>query len=346
MQIRKNPVKLTFPDLNNVILFGGSKLLIKSAELIQELGINVVIASAPRHIDEVFDNNSIRSFAVDNGIPYFVVDDINTATSIQDYISPKSLGLAFGAAWVFEKKFVKQFTEGMLIDLMVIDLPQYRGGAHHTWQILHGVQKGCINLQVIEGGKETFHQGRILLNKVFEIRHSNPDPHIYFNCYENESMALLKIFFDKVSNRETFICSVIDESESLYFPFLFTPKHGWINWSWTSHEIVSFINAFGKPYRGAATFLFDQPVVCNRASVVRIGTTFHPFTAGIIVRKEKDIIVAVKDGLIKIECLLTEEGQSAMGKAELGARLYTPQKHIEESMQFQAVYSPSGLSDD
>ena len=73
---------------------------------------------------------------------------------------------------------------------------------------------------------------------------------------------------------------------------------------------------------------------------------FHPFQVGLVYRKTGDaLFVATRDGTVVVRQVLDDEGSGILESIELGQRLYTPQRYLEEAMRFHAVYSAESIED-
>ncbi len=134
------------------------------------------------------------------------------------------------------------------------------------------------------------------------------------------------------------------EKESSYYPFLSTKFNGLINWNWLGEDICLFINAFDDPYPGAATYLNGKKVFLKDCQTLKSQEEYHPFSSGIVVRKNKQgIFVATLGGLLMVKKVLNSAGKNIIGSVELGGRLYTPLAKIEKALTFRAAYDARGL---
>jgi methionyl-tRNA formyltransferase len=344
-QEKQSAMRLSFGHIDRVALFGGSWLMAALCRRLVQRDLDVMLFAGPRHLDDAVekDGTTLRQVVEQLRVPYCSTEDINDEPALLDFVTPSTLGLALGAAWVFEKRLVGRFS-GKLLDFMGIALPQYRGGAHYTWQILRKSRQGCCNLQVIHGGIETFHRGEIVKRKAYFFPTSVRIPQDYFDAAIPHELAFLEEFFDQVERGEAFEVQPLQESFSTYFPFLNTLRHGFIDWRWRTEEIERFICAFDSPYAGASTFVNGQRVYLKSCHAEYSDGAFHPFQSGLVYRKtDSALFVATRDGTLVVEQVLDEGGLDVLEEVELGHRLYTPLRYLEEAMIFQAVYGPEGI---
>lgn len=340
--------RISYKNIDTLILFGGSFLMARLLNelLLRKFGHRIVLFTAPRHLNGVIDGQgtTLRTFLKNRNISFFEAEDINNYPKLHTHVTKNTMGLALGAAWPFEKKTAELFEAGHLLDVMGVDLPRYRGGAHYTWQILHTNRQGAVNLQVVLGGADTFHKGPIIKSVRYLISRDVSEPLDYFNfCIEKEIKFLVS-FFDDVWKRKVFALRRLDERYSSWYPFLSTVHHGFINWSWKGKDIASFINAFGNPYKGASTYIGGRRVFLKGCVVRKAEETYHPFTAGIVIRRNAEgIFVATKGALLRITEIIGEDGKDMCTEILPGSRCYTPFSKLDRAMSFDAEYNASGL---
>lgn len=335
---------MKFNKIDKLILMGGSFLL---SEFIKHrpknLDFELVIFSTKRYLDELLPNVSLQTILKKHRLSYFRTDDINHDKNLNREVTKNSLGIAMGA-WEFNKGTVKRFSKNHLVDFMSIDLPRYKGGAHHTWRVLHQNRKGCVNIQIIQGGADTFQKGPIIKRTEFNFPPDLIKPIDLYNYSLKQEVKFLASFLQEVKQGKSFKLTKLNEAESSYYPFLYTKEHGLIDWRWSAQDISLFINAFDDPYPGASTYLDKRQVFLKDCQMLQAQEKYHPFTAGIVVRKSKTaVFVASQDGLLQINQVLNEKGKNIVKSIQLGDRLYTPQAQLDQAMIFKAVYDSQGL---
>ncbi len=253
---------MTFGEINKIILMGGSRCTAELAQYLKEKdGFEFHVFTAPRQLKDIIysDGGTFEEFLIKNQINYTVCEDINTEKKFIQNISTNTLGIGLGEAWSFSKEIIAMF-DGRLIDLMGIRLPQYRGGAHYTWQILRGSRIGACNLQVVNEFmvQGVFDSGEVIKFKEYFFPSSARIPMDYFNHAVNEEIGFIKEFIDEVKSNKTFHPFVLQENFSIYFPRLNTIKNAFIDWTWDTNNIDRFICAFDDPYIGASTMLNES----------------------------------------------------------------------------------------
>jgi methionyl-tRNA formyltransferase len=338
---------MNFGKITKFILFGGGKLMSEFALMTKDYGYETFIFTSPRHLTDNLSTGgeSLKDILESNHLKYFSTENINEVHCLRDIIDEGSIGIGFGESWSFSKDIIDQFG-GKLIDFMGIRLPQYRGGAHYTWQILRRNRIGSCNLQLINENmvQGEFDSGEIIKSKEYFFPPTARIPVDYFETSIKEEIAFLKEFLDEIKKGREFNLIRLQENFSIYFPRLCTKKHAYINWTWDTQDIETFICAFDDPYSGAMTFFNREMVILKKCFAEYNDSKFHPFQSGLIYKiDEKAIYVATLSGTLIIKDIFNEEGKNIMSRLKTGYRFYTPQSIIEEAMQFAAHYDSSGL---
>lgn len=335
-------------QIKKIILFGGSNFLAEFARYLKKTKkFDVLVFSSKRHLEEVLwkENISLGEFLKKIDVQYFASKDINSEINLKKNVNKNTIGIAFGAAWIFKKKTVGLFEKYHLLDFMGIDLPRYRGGAHSTWQILHRNRVGVINLQIIEGDIDSFHKGKIIKRVAYKIPRGLKTP---IEFYDNNIVVCRRFFRDFLSDLEKgsdFETKMLDETRSAYYPFLSTEINGLINWDWNGENISLFIDAFDEPYRGASTFLYEQKVYLKKCQMLPKEDNYHPYSSGLVIRKgTKSIFIATVGKLLKLDQVLNKNGINIIDNVQVGDKFYTPYKELDKSRSFKAVYNWKGLT--
>ena len=336
------------PPVKTLILFGGGSLIVEFARKSIKRNIKTYIFAVTRHLEEVIDiENSLTLKAAleREGIPFYHTKDINDSPELKSVVSKDTIGIGVGEAYTFNKETIELF-KGRLFDFMVIRLPQYRGGAHFTWQILRRDRIGCWNIQIIneEMIPGVYDSGEILRTREYTIPQWARIPQDYFKIANEEALRLFIEFMDEIQEGKEFKLNRLEENISSYFPRLYTLKHGFINWSWDTDDIDVFVCAFGDPYAGASTFLNEKRVFLKRCQTEYGEGRFPPFMSGLVYRIfNESVFIATKDGALIVRSVMDEKGNNIVKELKVGQRFYTPHKYLEEAMLFNAEYDTEGL---
>ncbi len=332
---------MRFGHIDTIILFGGGQRLVNFLSLAKNY--KTIVLSAPRLLNISLDQEAVtvEQYFMKHGIGYYCVEDLNNF-DINPYINAHTLGISFGAPWIFKPEFINKF-KGRLINAHGARLPKNRGAATFSWQIMRRDHGGCHLFHIVDGGIDT---GTIIFKNEFDFPETCRTPKDYKNFFMAGEMEFFKEFMRKLEREEDFEEIPQDEEKSTYFPRLSTAHHGWIDWSWRTKDIVQFISAFDNPHEGASTFLNGKRVFIKDAAVDMSEGGFHPFMAGLIIRTVPgSILVAVKDGGIMLRSLRDEHGTDIMNAIRPGHRLATPISHLDAARAFTAVYTPQGLKE-
>ncbi|MFB3924414.1 MAG: hypothetical protein ACE14T_00040 [Syntrophales bacterium] len=340
---------MRFGRVDNVILFGGAPLLSAFAQHLKSRGTPVTVFSSTRHLEETIagENATLREILMRAGIPFYSSQDINRDPHIRPLITETTLGIGIGEVWSFEKDLIEKFG-GKLLDFMGIRLPRYRGGAHYTWQILRRNRIGCCNLQIINEDmiQGEFDSGEIVKSKEYFFPASARIPRDYFEHAVKEETKFLEEFIEEIGSGRDFPLFRIQESFSLYFPRLYSLKHGWIDWSWTGPDIELFICAFDEPYAGASTYIGGERVFLKDCFFDPDDGPFHPFQSGLIYKKtDGALFVAAGEGSLIIKNITNEKGDNLYQRVRIGNRFHTPRKELDQAMAYSAIYDSEGIKE-
>ncbi len=338
-------MNVEFGRIDKIAVFGGSWLTAALIPLLRKQGIPFILFTSARHADEVVtrEGKTLRQVAAHHQVEVQISDDINFEPRVASFVDQHTLGIALGAAWVFSPATAALFS-GRLLDFMGIPMPQFRGGAHYTWQILQGNRNGSCILQVVHGGLATFHQGEIVTRRDYLFPDTVRIPQDYFDSALREETVFLEEFIAAIKAQHSFPVRELDESTRTYFPFLNTIKQGFVDWRWNTEEIERFICAFDGPYMGATSFIGTRRVHLKDCRADAPAFRGHPFMAGLIFSVNKDSVrVATRDANILIGTVLDADGHNLIPQLNTGDRFYTPQSWLDDAMKFSASYGAHGL---
>jgi methionyl-tRNA formyltransferase len=341
---------MRFEAIDQVLLFGGARVLAEFARATIQAGhYGVTVFSCDRQLEEPIypDGRTLGQVLTGHGIPFVSAPDINNDPTLRGLQIDSALGIGLGEAWQFSVELIERF-DGRLLDLMGIRLPQYRGGAHYTWQILRKNRLGCCNLQIINEDtvQSVFDSGKIVKRQEYFFPASARVPNDYFDAAVDNEVAFLNEFLAEVRDGRDFPVVSLQEDFSLYFPRLHTLTHGFVNWEWETEEIERFICAFDVPYAGASTFLDGRKVHVGQCYSEYNDGPFHPFQSGLIYKIAGDAaFVASKSGTLVIGRVVDSAGKQLLPELRVGQRFFTPAEHLERALSFSAVYTERGLEE-
>lgn len=333
---------MRFGRIDRFIIFGGGERVVNFINVLKLCRLDkITVLSAERQLNARLDScgKLLREDLEDKKIPYREIEDINRF-DLWDLVDKKTLGVSFGAPWIFSAKTIKKFN-GRLINGHGMNLPRNRGGGGFSWQIMRGERQGCHLFHLIDEGIDT---GSIILDEKFLFPTRCRIPKEYQEFYEHREIAFFKKFIHKVKTNSAFKEVSQGEGESTYFPRLSTSDHGFINWDWPVRAIERFVAAFDAPYAGASTFLSGQRVFLRGARVYSKDGHFHPFMNGLVYRKfHGRLFIAASDGALMIDGVYDTNGASVLDDIKTGFRFVTPRDFLDNALSFRAVYTAHGL---
>ncbi|NWF66320.1 MAG: hypothetical protein HXX81_02515 [Campylobacterales bacterium] len=341
-------MNIKIPKPKQIIFFGGTAILYKLCLETLNLNIKPMVITAKRLLEESFfefENKTLKELLLDKQIEFYECRDINSFSKLSQIVNSHTIGIGLGETYTFTKTTIALFNNN-LFDFMTINLPKYRGGAHFSWQILRGSKIGAWNIQLIneEMIPAVYDSGAIIKTHQYIIPQSARIPKDYFEISDIECLKLFHEFINDIKNGIDFKLSFLQENFSSYFPRLFTPIHGAINWQQSMDEIERFINAFDEPYIGAWSYVNNQKVHLKSVLKDVSEGSFHPFMSGLIYKIDKNsLYVCVKDGTLIVNKVVNSNQEDIKKFLKVGERFFTPISDIEKALNFSCEYNDIGV---
>jgi methionyl-tRNA formyltransferase len=323
------------------MLLGGGKLLFNMALKLKQKNIPVIVVSSPRHIEEKLEDNiSLKELFIRNNIETIVTENIGKDQNVINHITPNTMGISIGAAWILRKQFIEKFN-GRLVNVHGARLPQNRGGGNFSWQILNNNRLGVCLIHLLDEGIDT---GLILKYDEFFYPNSCRTPNDYINLYTEKNIKFLIEFISELEKQKEFVEINQPEYFSTYWPRISSEHNGFIDWNWSLQQIESFICAFDDPYAGATTFINDTQVFLKNCIIDKNDGMFHPFQKGIVYKKSNNsLFIATEHGTLIVGTVLDINNDNIYDNIQFGDRFYTPVSLIDKAKQYRAFYTSKGL---
>lgn len=326
---------LTINNIENIVLIGGSRLLGELSLEMKKKKINFYSFTSERQLNDPIevDGTSLYEYFHKHNLTLNVSHDINSDPLFLEVTTENTLVLGLGQSWVLTKKTLNRL-ENRVFDFMGIDLPRFKGGAHYSWQILMGDKKGACHIELIDeftvqGKTDT---GIVLMSEKYIFPEDARIPIDYFDYAVKKEKDFIIKFFQNVVNGKTFEKIRLNENLSTYFPRLYTPVNGFIDWNNKISDIEKLICAFDSPYIGSSTYLKNQKVHIKSAYKEGEDINFHPFQRGLVFRKSKNsIYVSCIGGVLRIDQVISNN-VNIINQIELGERFYTPLETLDKSL--------------
>lgn len=313
--------------IDKFFIFGGGDVACNLALYLLKKKISyIVITTRDQLLEKLFFRKvQYKHFLKQNKIDYRVIKNLKDK-KILNNISNFVAGISISFRLIFDKNLIELFKKN-LFNIHAQNLPEMRGGGGLSWNMMMNRFKSGCTIHLVNRGIDT---GEVLLKKEYDfpnkIRPSLKKMKIY-----NEKLATKNIISFVTNLKKNKKIKVYKNKKSInssYWPRLNAKKDGWINWSWTSREIVSFIRAFSQPHEGAKTYFGKKIIKLTSAKFAKSNYKFHPFQNGIIYRVNMNkVFVACKEGGIILNKKDFLSSQKLIGK-----RLITPQRTLEKSI--------------
>ncbi|MDY0016259.1 MAG: formyltransferase family protein [Candidatus Delongbacteria bacterium] len=255
--------------------------------------IDKVVVGKDKNIDNDY-SHEISELCVINNINYCYRNDlkeINTEYSI-----------AVSWRWMIDCKITK------LIVVHDSILPKYRGYAPLVNSLINGETR--IGVTALFAAEE-YDKGDIIAQSVQEISYpikiADAIERIIYNYIE----VVIKVV-NLISEERQMIRTEQNEAEASYSLWRDEEDYS-INWENSSEEIKRFIDAVGKPYSGASSFIGARKVRILDAEEFEDKNIENRITGKLIFISEGCPIIVCGKGLIKIKKMIFDDtGEEAV----------------------------------
>ena len=332
----------------NLILIGGNRMEENQpVEYINQLSrkkkMKLFLFTEKIHLNKPTNNRILfKDFLIENQINYKTLKNINNEVNeIKGKLCPKSRNilLLVNCIWRINNKILNLFGKNAY-NIHLGTLPNQVGAGGASWLRMIGARKSSISIHQLNSDYDS---GKILLSEDFSLKKDFSLNDYYFHVRKKEKKAYEKFFDILIKNKLKL--RKVSNKDFTYMPRLNTLTHGFIDWSWGAKDIVNFINAFGRPYKGASTFIKKKKYFISEAKFLNYSIKFHPFQSGIVIKKtKKSLFIATSNGLVNIIDLKDEKGKKvSLDKINLGVRFFTPSKYLDASKMNTSLHTGKGI---
>ncbi len=246
-------------------------------------------------VDFVFtDKNSteIINYCHINLIDVFVGNPRNNKAN--NFLLGKDIDVLISVNYIFiiEEDLIK-LPQKTAFNIHGSLLPKYRGRTPHVWAIINNEIKTGISAHLIDKGCDT---GDIIEQVEVEIRKDDTGATI-LEKYKAEYYPLIKRVLNDIENN-SLKTKKQNHNEATYFGKR-TPNDGLIDWNSSKKDIYNWIRAQAYPYPGAFTYIEEKKITIDKVEILEDGNDIEAKN-GQIIQDSPNIIVKVKDGLIRI----------------------------------------------
>ena len=242
------------------------------------------------------------------------------------------VGCVFAWHHLISRNVIDAFA-GRLYNLHYGDLPRYRGAGGGSWQVLNG--ETCIKAFVHCMTPE-LDLGDVLMQEMEPFACDDPYPRHVKEAAGRASFRIIRRLAALMYSGGRVNTVQQDEVRALYFPRLDSARNGWIDFSWSSANILRFVRAFSDPYPGAS-FRYRNACYRVRRASLRNKECLHPFAIGLIVNRTKEgVHVAVADGVLVFSDIRAVDGNSCGFDAfRVGGRVRTQASDLSDALQYR-----------
>ena len=287
----------------NIIFIGGNTFgqdnpFLSFAKICQNNNIDFTLITSKKRANYPTSNgNSLKKELINKNYNFHIKNKIEL-NFLKKICNKNSILFSLSSMFIIPSNVIDHFKK-KIFNYHNISVKNFRGAGCHSWRIMQNVNKTTINIHkltnVIDDG-----------NIVSQLEVKFPK-----NIYNLEqTYRYLKKYESKLFNRFLFNkhTNIVQSSENFYWGGLKTLRDAYIDWNWDSNEILSFCNAFDKPFEGASTYYMNIIVQFKNVTIYKKNIYFHPFQYGTLVRHNKQgYFIASKNGLILVKNIISNK---------------------------------------
>lgn len=275
-----------------------------------EVAAVVTAADKPAGRGQKLKNSAVKEYALAHNLKILQPINLKSPEFLDDLKSINA-NLQIVVAFRMLPEAVWRMPELGTFNLHASLLPQYRGAAPINWAIINGETKTGVTTFFID---EKIDTGAIIHNIETDILPDENAGQLHDRLRDIGSRAVLDTL--QMIEQDTVTLKIQSESENLKTAYKLNRENCRIDWSRSSHEIYDLIRGL-SPYPGAWTNIRDNDqewdVKVYSADIIEAA---HSLENGQITIEDKEMMVATKDGFLKLG-LLQFPGKRAMNVRDL-----------------------------
>lgn len=282
-----------------------------------------------------FEDRTAQEICSSTTYSYLATADLNgdqAREKISD-IDP-NLALVFGWGKIFKDEFLSRF-HGRILNMHTAPLPRYRGAGGFSWQVMHNERNVTVTIHQMV---REIDAGSILFQETAALDEEKIYPETVKNMrYELMNERVIPRLLSLLKEEKELVLFPQNQDEAEYFPRLFTPENGFIDFSWDVESVESFIRAFSYPYPGSTVRYGSDKYRITEAGIRSRNRPYHPFCYGLITNiTGSGIDVIVNSGIIRFEKIVDIEGnETSFDQFRIGNRFYNAPEDLLNARLFR-----------
>lgn len=242
------------------------------------------------------EDKNLEEYAVKYEIDYFLLEDINSNSSIlkiSDYNCDLLVSMSFNQ--IFKRNTLNITPQGV-INCHAGKLPFYRGRNILNWALINDEKEFGITVHYVDEGIDT---GDIILQRTYPITN------------EDTYATLLEIAYDECANILYDTLVLFIENKVKRVPQKYIHSLGMycgrrtigdeiIDWNQSSRKIFNFIRSICKPGPQATTYCRGKEVLINKACYFEDAPQYIGKPGQILSKTKGGFLVKTKDSFIEI----------------------------------------------
>lgn len=282
-----------------IVFYGTPQFAVATLQTLIEAGKNVVAVvtapDKPAGRGRSLKQSDVKEYALSQNIKVLQPTNLKSTEFIAELQALKP-DLQIVVAFRMLPEAVWSLPGKGTFNLHASLLPQYRGAAPINWAIINGENKTGVTTFFIDDKIDT---GEIILQKEIAIEPDDNAGSLHDKLMKLGSKLVLEtVEMIEKNNVKTQTQKAVGDLKTAYKLHPENTKIDWNQSIWSIHNKIRGLS----PYPAAWSYLIND----NTEVVVKIlkstpVTETHSHNTGDIITTKKDILVAVKDGYIKVE---------------------------------------------
>lgn len=286
MKLVKRP-RIALAGSVNSSLRTFSKLIEHHCNLVCVLGLH------PNRSKNVSGYVDLKAHALENKVPFKHFEKINS-DDVYEFVEHAEVDLLFiiGLSQLVREPLLSIARHG-IVGYHPTKLPEGRGRGAVAWMIL-GKAKGATTFFLMDEGMDS---GPLLGQHEFDVNEED---------YAGDVIEKIKVSIDKVLdkilpklNSGELEITPQDQSKATYIGQR-KPKDGIIIWNQPAREIHRLVRATSKPLPGAYTFIEEEKIIIQRATLID-SNQYVGVPGRVLIIEQHRILVTCSEGAIWID---------------------------------------------
>ncbi len=293
-----------------VAILGRTRMLFDTIKNVIDKGHEIVVIGTCKAAPEYdITETDFEMEANRLGVPFFCNSKINSE-EVLDILKSAHADVAISVNWLtlIKEEVIGCFKYGIL-NAHCGDLPRYRGNACPNWAIINGEKSIGVAVHFMNPGE--LDSGDIVVKRYFPLLKTTTISEVY-DYIRIEIPQMFSEAIEIIESDPSKITPQSKKKDDIYRCYPRIESDSFIDWNLDVDSIDRIIRASCRPFKGAYTYYGNRKIYILKASQTEFETpcSVCPGQVVSIDRCEHTVGVACKDGIIILESIESESGES------------------------------------